>query len=90
MIDIQNWNDELFTLDELTELADACDEGDQSFDELVDGDLATSPAIIRNLIKVIKGQEDFIKHLREEANENKDESFAAYVLEQIEDYQAYG
>jgi len=52
---IKNWDGTPFTLEELEELTNACDEGMQSFDELAGcGDLATTPSIIRCLINRIK------------------------------------
>jgi len=49
------WEDTEYTLDELLEICDACEVGQQSFDELAGaGDIATSDHVIRQLVARIK------------------------------------
>ena len=53
-IKIANHDGQEYTLDQLKDMVQASNDGEFSFDEALDGDLATSGAIIGNLIKYIE------------------------------------
>ena len=53
-IRIANHDGQEYTLDQLKDMVQTSNEGEFSFDEALDGDLATSSAIIGNLIKYIE------------------------------------
>ena len=56
-IKIANHDGQEYTLDQLKDMVQASNEGEYSFDEALDGDLATSGAIIGNLIKYIESNQ---------------------------------
>ena len=53
-IKIANHDGQEYTLDQLKDMVQASNEGEFSFDEALDGDFASSSAIISNLIKHIE------------------------------------
>ena len=53
-VKIANHDGQEYTLDQLKDMVQASNDGEFSFDEALDGDLATSGAIISNLIKYIE------------------------------------
>ena len=53
-IKIANHDGQEYTLDQLKDMVQTSNEGEFSFDEALDGDLATSSSIIGNLIKYIE------------------------------------
>jgi hypothetical protein len=56
-IKIANHDGQEYTLDQLKDMVQTSNEGEFSFDEALDGDLATSSAIIDNLIKYIESNQ---------------------------------
>lgn len=51
---ITNWDGSVYSLDVLLEICDASDVHEESFDTIVDSDIATSTTIIRGLIARIR------------------------------------
>ena len=56
-IKIANHDGQEYTLDQLKDMVLSSNEGEYSFDEALDGDLATSSSIISNLIKYIESNQ---------------------------------
>ena len=54
---VKNWDGKEFTLDELLDICKQADTEEVDFDQLMDGDLATVPCIIRDLVNRIKAYE---------------------------------
>lgn len=51
---IKNWNGEEYTLDQLDAVVDDCDTHECSFDDMMGGDLSSTPAIVHNLIERVR------------------------------------
>ena len=56
-IKIANHDGQEYTLEQLKGMVQSSNEGEYSFDEALDGDIATSSAIISNLIKYIESNQ---------------------------------
>ena len=56
-IKIANHDGQEYTLDQLKDMVQTSNDGEFSFDEALDGDLATSSSIIGNLIKYIESNQ---------------------------------
>lgn len=57
---INSWDGRVYTLEDILEFLDACDGQECGIDDVLDGDLATAPTLMRGLVERVQELEDTV------------------------------